>query len=67
MVTGIVKWYNDSKRFGFIEQEGGGDDVFVNHAAINSTSFKSLKEGDHVSFDIVQGQNGPSAANVIVL
>ncbi|MBW2637687.1 MAG: cold-shock protein [Deltaproteobacteria bacterium] len=63
MANGIVKWFNDSKGFGFIEQEDGAD-VFVHHSAINATGFKSLKEGDHVTFDVEQGQKGPCAANV---
>ncbi len=66
MATGTVKWFNDSKGFGFIEQEDGPD-VFVHHSAINSSGFKSLKEGDQVSFDIEQGQKGPAAANVTVI
>ena len=66
MANGIVKWFNDSKGFGFIEQEGGKD-VFVHHSGINSTGFKSLNEGDRVSFDIEDGQKGPAAANVTVL
>ncbi|BBO78712.1 cold-shock protein [Desulfosarcina widdelii] len=66
MANGIVKWFNDSKGFGFIEQEEG-DDVFVHHSAINATGFKSLKEGDRVSFDVQQGPKGPAAANVTVI
>jgi len=63
MINGTVKWFNDSKGFGFIEQEDGPD-VFVHHSAINSTGFKSLSEGERVTFDIEQGQKGPAAANV---
>ncbi len=66
MANGIVKWFNDSKGFGFIEQENGKD-VFVHHTGINSTGFKSLNEGDRVSFDIEEGQKGPAATNVTVL
>ncbi len=63
MVEGTVKWFNDSKGFGFIEQENG-DDVFVHHSAINANGFKSLREGERVTFDIEEGQKGPAAANV---
>jgi CspA family cold shock protein len=65
MANGTVKWFNDQKGFGFIEQESGPD-VFVHHSGINATGFKSLNEGDQVSFDIEQGPKGPSAKNVTV-
>ena len=66
MANGIVKWFNDRKGFGFIEQEDGSD-VFVHHSSINAVGFKSLKEGDRVTFDIEQGQKGPAAVNVTVV
>ncbi len=65
MANGIVKWFNDQKGFGFIEQENGSD-VFVHHSGINADGFKSLNEGDQVSFDIEQGPKGPAASNVTV-
>ena len=63
MPQGTVKWFNDSKGFGFIER-ADGDDVFVHHSAINSDGFKSLREGERVSFEVEEGQKGPAAANV---
>jgi len=65
MANGIVKWFNDSKGFGFIEQENGSD-VFVHHSGISSDGFRSLNEGDRVTFDIEEGQKGPAAVNVVV-
>lgn len=66
MANGIVKWFNESKGFGFIEQENGPD-VFVHHSGINSTGFKTLAEGAKVKFDIEKGPKGPSAVNVTVV
>lgn len=64
MARGVVKWFNDSKGFGFIEQESG-EDVFVHFSSIQGDGFKSLAEGQEVSFDVVQGAKGPQAANVV--
>jgi CspA family cold shock protein len=63
-ITGTVKWFNDAKGFGFISHEGGPD-VFVHFSAIQASGFKSLAEGDRVEFEIVQGQKGPQAADVV--
>jgi CspA family cold shock protein len=63
MAEGTVKWFNDSKGFGFIQREDGPD-VFVHHSAIVGTGFKSLQEGERVEFEITQGPKGPQAANV---
>ncbi|MDQ1330183.1 MAG: cold shock protein [Thermodesulfobacteriota bacterium] len=66
MANGIVKWFSNKKGYGFIEQENGGD-VFVHHSAINGAGFKTLAEGDKVTFDIEQGEKGPAAVNVTKL
>ncbi len=66
-ITGTVKWFNDSKGFGFITRDDGGKDVFVHHTAINAQGFKSLREGQKVEFEVVDGQKGPAAANVSVV
>ncbi|BAU47521.1 cold-shock protein [Sulfurifustis variabilis] len=64
MITGTVKWFNDAKGFGFITPSDGGKDVFVHHSAITGTGFKSLAEGQKVSFELEQTPKGPAAANV---
>ena len=63
MTNGVVKWFNSKKGYGFIEQEDGPD-VFVHHSGINTSGFRTLNEGDRVTFDIEQGRKGPSAVNV---
>jgi CspA family cold shock protein len=63
MSEGKVKWFNEKKGFGFIEKDEGGD-VFVHHSAIQTSGFKTLSEGQRVSFDVVQGKKGPAADNV---
>jgi CspA family cold shock protein len=65
--TGTVKWFNDSKGFGFITRDDGEKDCFVHHSAINASGFKTLREGARVEFEVVQGQKGPAAQGVTVL
>ena len=64
MAEGTVKWFNDSKGFGFITPEDGSKDVFVHHSAIAGEGFKSLSEGDHVVYEVTEGPKGPQAENV---
>ena len=64
MATGTVKWFNDSKGFGFITPDDGGKDLFCHHSAIQASGYKSLKEGQKVSYDATQGQKGPAASRI---
>ena len=64
MATGTVKWFNDSKGFGFITPDEGGKDLFAHHSSIQMDGYKSLKEAQKVSFDAVAGQKGPAASNI---
>lgn len=65
MATGTVKWFNDAKGFGFIAQDNGGADVFVHFSAIQGSGFKTLVEGQKVTFDVQDGPKGPQASNVV--
>ena len=64
MATGVVKWFNETKGFGFITPDGGGEDLFAHFSAINMPGFKTLKDGQRVSFDVVPGKKGQQAANI---
>ncbi len=64
-ITGTVKWFNDSKGFGFLTRDDGEKDVFAHHSAIQGDGFKTLTEGEKVEFDVVQGQKGPAAENLV--
>ncbi|MFM9917726.1 MAG: cold-shock protein [Rhizobacter sp.] len=65
MATGTVKWFNDAKGFGFIEPDGGGDDVFAHFSAIQMDGFRTLKQGGKVTFEVVQGPKGQLAQNIV--
>ncbi len=65
MSTGKVKWFNEAKGYGFIEPDGGGRDVFVHYSAIQGEGYKTLSEGQVVEFEVIQGEKGPQAANVM--
>ena len=65
MANGTVKWFNESKGFGFITQDDGGPDVFAHYSVIKGEGYKSLAEGDKVSFDVTEGDKGPKATNIV--
>ncbi|MBB1254776.1 cold-shock protein [Streptomyces alkaliterrae] len=65
MATGTVKWFNAEKGFGFIEQDGGGPDVFAHYSSISGQGFKELVEGEKVTFEVTQGPKGPQASNIV--
>lgn len=67
MATGVVKWFNGEKGFGFIAQDGGGPDVFAHFSAISASGYRSLEENQRVEFEITQGQKGPQAADIRVI
>ena len=67
MATGTVKWFNAEKGFGFIEQDGGGPDVFAHYSAIAAQGYRELREGQNVTFEITQGPKGPQATNILPL
>ena len=66
MTTGVIKWFNDAKGYGFITPDGGGDDLFVHHTGISGSGYKSLAEGAKVEFESTQGPKGPQATNVVL-
>ncbi|MFD3541440.1 cold-shock protein [Streptomyces sp. NPDC055254] len=65
MASGIVKWFNSEKGFGFIAQDGGGPDVFAHYSNISGNGYRELTEGEAVTFDVTQGQKGPQAENIV--
>ena len=67
MATGTVKWFNDSKGFGFIAQDAGGEDLFAHFSAISAKGFRSLQEGQRVSYDVAEGPKGAQASNITVI
>ncbi|MEU1616512.1 cold-shock protein [Streptomyces sp. NPDC005722] len=65
MASGVVKWFNSEKGFGFIAQDGGGPDVFAHYSNVSGNGYRELVEGEHVTFDVTQGQKGPQAENIV--